>query len=184
MNLIVKSRPVKVFCSGSQAVNHLDEKYNGRTPDIIDNSYTIVEFENGVRAMLDLCMFAEVSRNQEELCAVGDKGKIEASLPDARVFVGQRKAFAIGNLPPSEEDRHGLVAECVETVDPTIRDAGYHEGSVFFEQQKFFAAVRGQGQVEVTVLDGLWAVAVGSAAERSIREGRPVTLAEVLGNYV
>ena len=33
---------------------------------------------------------------------------------------------------------------------------------------------------EVTVEDGLWSVAVGAAAHRSIDEGRAVTLDEVL----
>ena len=72
MRLVVKSEPVKVYASGNQDVNHLDEKYDGKTPDIIDNAYVIVDFENGTRAMLDLRMFAENSEYQEEIVAVGD----------------------------------------------------------------------------------------------------------------
>ncbi len=67
MRLITQSEPVSVYCSGAQNVNHLDELYDGRRPDIIDNSFSVVQFANGARAMLDLCMFAEVSRNQEEV---------------------------------------------------------------------------------------------------------------------
>lgn len=37
------------------------------TPDILDNAFVIVEFENGARALLDLCMFAENSLHQEEV---------------------------------------------------------------------------------------------------------------------
>ena len=33
----------------------------------------------------------------------------------------------------------------------------------------------------VTLEDGLWSVAIGEAAHRSIAENRPVTLAEILG---
>jgi myo-inositol 2-dehydrogenase / D-chiro-inositol 1-dehydrogenase len=44
-------------------------------PDIIDNAYVIVEFENGVRALLDLCMFAENSLYQ--VCVVGVGGWCE-----------------------------------------------------------------------------------------------------------
>lgn len=45
-------------------------------PDIIDNAYVIVEFDNGCRGMLDLCMFAEGSKNEQEISVVGDIGKV------------------------------------------------------------------------------------------------------------
>jgi hypothetical protein len=35
-----------------------------------------VDYENGARGMLDLCMFAEGSRNEQEICVVGDRGKV------------------------------------------------------------------------------------------------------------
>lgn len=49
-------------------------------PDIIDNAYVIVEFDNGSRGMLDLCMFAEGSKNEQEISVVGDIGKVKISL--------------------------------------------------------------------------------------------------------
>ena len=64
MRLIVGAEAVRVYCSGAMDVNHLDEAYDGKRPDIIDNSYTRVDFANGVRAMLDLSMFAEGAENQ------------------------------------------------------------------------------------------------------------------------
>src|SRR5262249_24334545 len=70
MRLIVGAGAVRVYCSGAMDVNHLDERYDGQRPDIIDNSYTTVDFANGVRAMLDLSMFAEGAENQEEITAV------------------------------------------------------------------------------------------------------------------
>jgi myo-inositol 2-dehydrogenase/D-chiro-inositol 1-dehydrogenase len=121
---IVQARPVTVYCSGAQDVNHLDETYQGKRPDIVDNSFTVVEFSNGTRAMLDLCMFAEASRNQEEISAVGDAGKIEALIPDARVFIGKRNIGEITNKPPTHHQTHGAVVEELETVDPKIREAG------------------------------------------------------------
>ena len=81
MRLIAKSEPLKVYASGNQDVNHLDEEYDGKVPDILDNAFVIVDFKNGVRAFLDLCMFAENSEYQEELCAVGTIGKIETEVP-------------------------------------------------------------------------------------------------------
>lgn len=47
-----------------------------QVPDIIDNAYVIVEFDNGCRGMLDLCMFAEGSKNEQEISVVGDTGKV------------------------------------------------------------------------------------------------------------
>lgn len=52
-----------------------------QVPDIIDNAYVIVEFENGSRGMLDLCMFAEGSKNEQEIVVVGNTGKVEFSPP-------------------------------------------------------------------------------------------------------
>ena len=71
MRFITESEAVKVYASGKQDVNHLNEKYGDKTTDIIDNAFVIVDFENGVRCLLDLSMFAENSTLQEELCAVG-----------------------------------------------------------------------------------------------------------------
>lgn len=51
-----------------------------QVPDIIDNAYVIVEFENGSRGMLDLCMFAEGSKNEQEISVVGDIGKVKFDL--------------------------------------------------------------------------------------------------------
>eukprot|EP01046_Picozoa_sp_COSAG06_P085051 COSAG06_NODE_31792_length_515_cov_1.995192_1_plen_103_part_10 len=50
--------------------------------DILDNAFVMVEFDNGgPRMMLELCMFAEASKNQEEVSVVGDAGKLEAFAP-------------------------------------------------------------------------------------------------------
>ena len=87
MRLISGSNPVQVFASGNQDVNHLNEIYDGRVPDILDNAYVIVDFESGARGMLDLCMFAEASHNQEEISVVGPLGKIEALVPESVILM-------------------------------------------------------------------------------------------------
>ena len=53
---------------------------SSQVPDILDNAFVIVEYGNGCRAMLDLCMFAEGSRNEQELSVTGDAGKVIGSL--------------------------------------------------------------------------------------------------------
>ena len=61
-------------------------------------------------------------------------------------------------------------------VDPHLLEAGDHNGSTFYQHQRFNAVVRGQGQTEVTVEDGIWAVRIGLAAQESARTGQAVTL--------
>lgn len=168
MRLIVRSEAVRVYCSGAMDVNHLDERYDGRTPDIIDNSYTTVDFANGVRAMLDLSMFAEGAENQEEITAVGDKARLDCLIPEGSLVYSPRTGF---HQPKAVEREH-------VAVDPAILAAGHHHGSTWYEHEKFNAAVRGEGEVEVTAHDGLMAVAIGAAAELSAREKRVVEMSE------
>jgi len=165
MRLIVDAEPTRVFCSGAMDVNHRDERYAGEKPDIIDNSYTIVDFANGARAMLDLCMFAEGSRNEQEIAAVGDRAKLEVLIPDGDIVFSPRVGFA-----PKKVEREHVV------VDEQVLRAGHHHGATYYQHGAFLAAIRGQGAVEVTAEDGLRAVAIGVAAERSAREKRAIDL--------
>ncbi len=164
---VLQAEPVRVLASGGQDVNHLDEVYDGEVPDILDNAFVIVDFDSGARALLDLCMFAEGSLEQEELSVVGDEGKVEAFLPSAELRQGRRTA-----------GRLGVQRETVE--DPGVAFEGFHHGSSYLEHLDFIAAATSGGAPGVTLADGLRSVAVGVAAHRSIDEGRPVTLAEVL----
>ena len=171
MHLIIDAEPTRVFCSGAMDVNHLDERYGGKTPDIIDNSFTVVDFDNGVRAMLDLNMFAEGSEEQEALTAVGDKAKLEAFIPSGDLVLSPRVPLRAPKAPVRTH----------VPVDPTILEAGTHHGSTYYQIEAFIDAVRGRGPVQVTAQDGLRAVAMGAAAELSAKEKRVVTMAEVLG---
>ena len=150
-------------------MNHVDELYGNRRPDIIDNSYTTVDFANGSRAMLDLSMFADGAENQEEIAAVGDQGRLEVLIPEGAIVHSPR----VGFRNPKQATRR------IVHVDETALNAGSHHGSTFYEHQKFNAAVRGQGPVEVTAHDGLMAVAIGTAAEISAREKRVVEMSEL-----
>jgi len=169
MRLITQSEAVRVYCSGGVDVNHLDERYGGARPDIIDNSYTTVDFANGVRAMLDLSMFADGAENQEEITAVGDRARLDVLIPEGALVHSPR----VGFRNPKQATRR------VVEVDQAALDAGSHHGSTFYEHQRFNAAVRGAGPVEVTARDGMLAVAIGTAAEISAREKRVVEMKEL-----
>lgn len=168
MNEIIDAEPVRVMASGGQDVNHLDEVYDGEVPDVLDNAYTIVEYSNGARAMLDLSMFAEATYNQEELVAVGDKGKVEAFIPEMVVRIGRRGEHYIGDV------------ETHQIHDPRIAFQGHHHGSSYLEHLDFIETCRSGSQPAVELEDGLSSVAIGVAAHKSITEKRPIDLSEVL----
>lgn len=166
MNLAVGARPVQVFASGGQDVNHLDEVYGGERSDILDNAFVIIDYANGVRASLDLCMFAEAGRNEQEIVAVGSRGKAETALPgDGVVHIGRRADRTLRTVSAA--------------MDPAVAHAGFHFGASYVEVARFCDAVRNGTKPEVGVIDGLWSVAMGVAAHVSIDQGRPVLLTEL-----
>lgn len=176
MRLTLRSEPVRVMASAGQDVNHRDEMYDGERSDIWDGAFVIVDFENGTRAMLELCMYAEGSRYQEEITAVGPEGKIEVKVPGPTRFwspeLGAPPVPKIITSPrnpvgPSEIDVH---------VDETLLEAGDHNGSTFFQHQKFLDVVRGHGVPEVTLADGAKAVELGLAAQRAAALGETVQM--------
>ena len=176
MRHILQAEPIRVMASAGQAVNHLDESYDGETPDIWDNGYVIVDFDNGTRAMLELCMFAEGARYQEEISAVGPKGKIEAFVPGPGRFWPK----LLGDAPVPQvvisprAPKGPFVSEV--PVDPGLLEAGDHNGSTFYQHQRFNAVIRGGGEVEVSVADGAKAVRIGLAAQESAATGKAISL--------
>ena len=75
---------------------------------IIDSAYVLLDFtprandepsrsvehkrivQQSTIGCLELCMFAEGSRHQEEIIVTGMKGRVEAYLPENKVFLYQR----------------------------------------------------------------------------------------------
>ena len=169
MRLAADADPVRVMASGGQDVNHLDEVYDGEVPDILDNAYVIVEFANGVRGMLDLCMFAEASVNEQEIAVTGDEGKVEALVTESVLRVGRRS------------DGLHVVDERPIVADG-VRHVGLHHGASYLEHVDFIESVRAGRPAAVTLEDGLWSVAMGAAAHRSIERGGPVLISEVMAD--
>ncbi len=176
MRLILNDEPVRVMASAAGDVNHGAEEYDGRRPDIWDNGYVIADFAGGARAMLELCMFAEGSRYQEHLSAMGPAGKIEALVPGPTRFWPE----ALGPAPVPQlvlSPRNPRGEQVLDVpVDPELLEAGDHNGSTFYQHQRFLKALQGQGPVEVTLEDGARAVAIGLAAQRSAETGEAVRL--------
>ena len=125
------------------------------------------DFENGSRAMLELCMFADGTLWNEEISAVGPNGKVECRLPGPQRFWPQN----LGPSPHSQLSTFPRSPKNPQTqdvlVDEALIAAGDHHGSTFFQHKKFLQVISGQGAVEVTPLDGKKAVRMGLLAQKS-----------------
>lgn len=146
----------------------MDERYGDHTPDIIDNSYTVVDFTNRTRAMLNPSMFADGSENQELFTLTATvRGSTWRSRrgrsPSARAWV-----------------QHGPKRRNARRSASTRRFSppDIHYGATYYQHLAFLRAVRGEGPVEVTAQDGHRAVVIGAAAELSACEHRAVDIAE------
>lgn len=175
MRLLLRADPVRVYASAGVDVNHRDERYAGGIPDIIDNAYVVVDFANGTRGMLDLCMFAEGSHWQESIAVTGPNARVEAFIPGPARFAPDgkpREAEVVTSLRALKEE----LREVVHTP-PELLIAGDHHGSTFYQHRRFLDLVRtGKGAPDVSLSDGYWSVLVGEAAEESARSGQAIDL--------
>lgn len=179
MRLVAGCDPVRVMASGGQAVNHVDEVYAGQASDIWDHAYVIVDFESGLRAMLELCMFAEGSRYQEEISAVGPLGKIECLVPGpGRFWPAHLGPAPTPKVILSPRNPAGPV-ELGIPVDPRLLAAGDHNGATYYQHQGFQRAAFGTHPTEVSMTDGWWAAAIGMAAQQSALTGKAIDLQSV-----
>lgn len=178
MDIVIGQQPTRVFASGGQSVNHLDENYDGKQADMLDNAYVILEYANGARAMLDLCMFAEGSYDKEILTVVGDEGKLESFLPSQNLRYSRREDW--GTRKGWDEGKGtGRGIEQKLVIDRNVKYLGHHYGASYIEHVKFRDAILNKTPAEVTLHDGVTSVVTGLAAHKSIAERRPVEISEI-----
>mmetsp|Transcript_2831 Transcript_2831/g.5712 ORF Transcript_2831/g.5712 Transcript_2831/m.5712 type:complete len:422 (-) Transcript_2831:91-1356(-) len=172
-----------------RGINYQDEESQHEIP-IIDSAFVIFPFlksetvASGSNAMgcLELCMFAEGSRHQEEIIVTGTTGRVEAYLPENKVFAYNRpgtKEWNDRTEPPPNSSIQETVYDCsdvrkvhgIETEIPT--HGGYHYSSTAIEWHKLIGALSthnetGKWEPEVKLADGLDAVRIGLQATQSI----------------
>ncbi|MFB3894085.1 MAG: Gfo/Idh/MocA family protein [Phycisphaerae bacterium] len=132
----------------------------GIRPDVFDNGWVIVEYANGVRACLGLCMF---DRAQEgvEMGVTGDRGRAVMMIEKNTIDLCEFSPLATGPLCRSE----------VRIVVPPEVAALSHGGPVYYELLDFAENVRA-GRKPLAGLDAAkWSTLVGLAAEESARSG-------------
>ncbi len=178
MDIVIGEQPIRVFASGGQSVNHLDEKYDGKQANMLDNAYVVLEYANGARGMLDLCMFGEGSFDKEILTIVGDEGKIESFLPSQVVRASRRESIGkLSGWARGASRARGSEQKIVHNYD--VKYMGHHYGASYIEHTKFRDAILNSTPAEVSLRDGVMSVVTGLAAHKSINEGRVVEIKEL-----
>jgi myo-inositol 2-dehydrogenase / D-chiro-inositol 1-dehydrogenase len=174
-NLIAGAKPLRVYASGGMDANYKNETYKRGRPDILDNAFVTVDYENGVRAMLELCMFHPAAQTHPHMVmtAIGDQGYVEATNPTDDVESAN---------PPYKVVVETFETQSAQTTfiqDPPMTADG-HSGADERLHAAFADCIRTGTVPEVTADSGAWAVYVGTAAERSVQQRRVVELCEVI----
>jgi hypothetical protein len=175
-----------------RGINYHDEPHQADFP-IIDAAYVTMpweslsisdkEYSSRTMSCLELCMYADGSRHQEEVIVTGTKGRLEAYLPENKVYAFQRPSTDLWTdrtVPPPLGAIKCQVWDCsdaaeVHHTDPTVlpKHGGYHYGSTAVEWYKLLNAFRqyeetGIWKPLVSLDDGIRAVEMGLQATRAL----------------
>ena len=175
LNLFAGARPVDVYASGNQAVNFTEFEYDGKKSDILDNAMVIVNYENGVRANFNLCMFAPMF--YEELVICGDEGYLKAW---EKVDFLPQSSSGTGIDILRTDDQPSL--RITPNYPAAIEGSGHH-GATYMEHVDFVNNIDGIETPTATALEGLWSIAVASAAQESIKTGQVVKVNDHLADH-
>lgn len=162
---------------------------------IIDSAYVLLDFESddvsskyaaqqSTLGCLELCMFAEGSRHQEEIIVTGMCGRLEAYLPENKVFLYQRPTsgglWTDKSKPPPQGSFSEEVFDCCDLSEvydfadelPSMH-AGYHYCSTAIEWKYLIDAIQGTQDGKpfvphVSLDDGIKAVEMGIASMNNI----------------
>ncbi len=176
-NWMIGSRPKSVFAMGGQHVykngqdNLIDCSYSIKDPKIIrdvsivDHAFVTVEYENGAKAQLGLCMYLRPQNNSGdglEVGFIGDNGK--------QLIARRDECFGIYG---------GEFNDKVEYSPDIISDNnGFGHIGCQTQRLEFIECVQLNRQPVASIEQTKDALLIALAAEKSIKEGRLVSLEE------
>lgn len=144
-NCIADADPVRVGAFGGQQV------FDQNT-DVVDHATVIVEYDNGVKGTLELCLYGPFTQPDDRRYEVrGTDGMI-------------RSGSDADTLEVFDRDAHDTLT--LEGI------SGEHSGADFRMWVDIMQVLAGESQPPATPTDAKKAAAVAIAAERSIREDR------------
>ena len=138
----------------------------------IDNAWVVVEYANGVRAALALCLFSPFG-NDLEVSAIGDRGKVES-------FAFDQILYQWGADKPDKTVHHvafdPLFGDLRQEMREKERSILWERSMIFREHRAFVDSIR-TGKQPVTNLDvALQSALVPLAAQRAMETGEVVRL--------
>lgn len=162
-NWFAASRPVRVVAMGGSDVN----------PDgLVDNAWVTVEYANGVRACLALCLFSPYG-NDLEVSAVGDRGKVES-------FAYDQLLHQWGVDKPDKTVHQvafdPLFGDIRQEMREKERSILWERSMIHREHRAFIECTRTGKQPVADVDVALWSSLVPLAAQRSIATGEVVRI--------
>jgi predicted dehydrogenase len=173
-NWFANSKAVSVYASAGQDYFH---DYNGTESSVDDNAWVIVNYENGARASLGLCMFmgrphpteGGIGYHHREIGIAGTDGliKTEGNLP-----------FRSIDVRYSDSHNSNLIQMEARGVAP---DKFNQEGDIGIFMD-FADCIRNGGKPFASGEVGREALAISLAAEKSAEEKRLVQMDEIYSN--
>jgi predicted dehydrogenase len=171
-NWIIQSPPKRVFAMGGQHVFKPGHKIQCtyswqpgeiiKNPTIVDHANVLIEYENGAKGNLGLCMYEIQPIEGLEIGIIGDNGAWALTKKDKELIIA---GGPIGHLRDVEvdyySDNEGLV----------------HIG-IQAERREFLECIKKRKLPYANLLIGREACVVSFAAEKSIKEGRVVNISE------
>lgn len=171
-NWLIQSPPNRVYAMGGQHVVKPGHKIQCsysmhpgeilKNPTIVDHANVLIEYENGAKGNLGLCMYEIQPIEGLEIGIIGDNGAWALAKKDKELIIA---GGPIGNLREVEvdyySDNEGLV----------------HIG-IQAERREFLECIKTRKQPYANLSIGREACVVSFAAEKSIKEGRIVKISE------
>ncbi|MFP8956580.1 Gfo/Idh/MocA family protein [Natrialbaceae archaeon A-CW3] len=155
MNWLTDADPVRVCAFGGQHVFTTDT-------DVSDHAVVIVEYDNGVRATLELCLYAPY-------------GEWHPEFSGRRDYQFRGGEGVLRSATDGDADWELYTRRRRETYE-TAGVGGGHGGSDARQLRSFLRCVRDDDRPTATVRDAKRAAAVALAATRSIEDGRVVEI--------
>lgn len=154
---VVKGENYKINCSYAP-----DKNLILHNPTIVDHAFVLVEYENGAKANLGLCMYEVEPIEGLEIGGMGTNGSHFIAKRDASLVVG---GGPLGEMREIEVDYFG-------------DNEGIGHIGCQIERKEFLECVEKRNEPYANLYIGRQSIVVSLAAERSIKEDRVVYIRE------
>ncbi len=174
----IRFPPKKVFAMGGQHVVKQGHKiqcsyssHQGEilvNPTIVDHANVLIEYENGAKGNLGLCMYELQPIEGLEIGIMGDNGAWALAKKDLNLII------ASGPISKMEE----------VSVDYYSDNEGIGHIGCQIERREFLECIKTRKQPYANLLIGREACVVSLAAEKSIKEKRTVSISEFYNSEI